>query len=100
MTARLAMLLTLASTVAMTACGDVAPPSDKPTSPVTKSVLGEWVIIDPKIADFPKVLLWCEGTTLFALSRVDGSDWDDNAAGGGGVAVAVNGCPNGEVPGR
>ncbi len=92
--------LLLTTCLLLAACSNTEQTEIKQTEPQEKTLIGERVIIDPKIADFPKVLLWCEGTTLFALSRVDGSDWDANAAGGGGIAVAAHGCPNGEVPGR
>ncbi len=92
--------LLLTTCLLLAACSNTEQTEIKQTEPQEKTLIGERVIIDPKVSDFPKVLLWCEGTTLFALSRVDLTDGRVEAAGGGGIAIAINGCPNGEVPGR
>lgn len=95
---KVSAMLLLASTYVLVGCGSSDSGSGAvSTGPaVEEAGGGETIVLDPPDsdgADWPKVLLFCRGEDLYAVTEqfyISGG-----AGAGGGVSVVKNGCPDG-----
>lgn len=95
---KVSAMLVLASTYVLVGCGssDSGSGAGSTAPAVEKASGGETVVLDPPDSegvDWPKVLLFCRGEDLYAVTE---QFYITSGAGaGGGVSVVKNGCPDG-----
>lgn len=96
-----AMIVAIAVTVGLLACGSEGG-ADRPAKPakVSTTEVGDAKLHrldDAPGGDYPDVVTWCEGDTLYAVTEIVERDvYQGMGAAGGSVAVVDGGCLEGD----